>query len=136
MLFCQNNEGYKTLQLEDENMVSKFIKRATNKEHVREHGNIGQFWKGAREQGPPMGDPRNFEKATCCVTLCQLTTGSSRNSLEVSFFASSNTHCTSFNKILEAEVINATTNQNHIGSCPQNLLYSFFGNISFPERQK
>ena len=22
-----------------------------------EHGNIGQFWKGTREQGPPLGDP-------------------------------------------------------------------------------
>ena len=23
---------------------------------VWEHGNIGQFWKGTREQGPPLGD--------------------------------------------------------------------------------
>ena len=40
-------------------MVSKSIKRGTSKENVWEHGNIGQFWKGAREQGPPLplGDP-------------------------------------------------------------------------------
>ena len=39
-------------------MVSKFIKRGTNKENVWEHGNIGQF---GQEQGnkdpPPPGDP-------------------------------------------------------------------------------
>ena len=23
-----------------------------------EHGNIGQYWKGTREQGPPLGDPQ------------------------------------------------------------------------------
>ena len=34
-------------------MVSKFIKRGTNKENVWERGNIGQFWKGTREQRPP-----------------------------------------------------------------------------------
>ena len=33
-------------------MVSKFIKRGTNKENVWEHGNIGQFCKGTRKQGP------------------------------------------------------------------------------------
>ena len=38
-------------------MVSKFIKRGTNKENVREHWNIGQFSKGTTEQGPPLGDP-------------------------------------------------------------------------------
>ena len=35
-------------------MVSKFIKRGTNKENVWEHGNIGQFWKGSRT---PPGRP-------------------------------------------------------------------------------
>ena len=34
-------------------MVSKFIKRGTNKENVWEHGNIGQFWEGTREQVSP-----------------------------------------------------------------------------------
>ena len=29
-------------------MVSKFIKRGTNRENVWEHENIGQFWKGTR----------------------------------------------------------------------------------------
>ena len=33
-------------------MLSKFIKRGTNKENVPEHENIGQFSKGTREQGP------------------------------------------------------------------------------------
>ena len=28
-------------------------------ERVWEHGNMGQFWKGTREQGPPLGDPHN-----------------------------------------------------------------------------
>jgi len=27
-------------------------------ENVWEHGNIGQYWKGTREQGPPLGDPQ------------------------------------------------------------------------------
>ena len=38
-------------------MVSKFIKRGTNKENVWKHGNIGQFWKGTRT---PLGDPRSW----------------------------------------------------------------------------
>ena len=29
-------------------MVSKFIKRGTNKENVWEHGSVGQLWKGTR----------------------------------------------------------------------------------------
>ena len=48
------NKGIKLCKLEDENIASKFIKRGTNKENVWEHGNIGQFWKGTREQGPPL----------------------------------------------------------------------------------
>ena len=39
-------------------MVSKYIKRGTNEENVWEHGNVGQFWKGTREQESPLGDPR------------------------------------------------------------------------------
>ena len=27
-------------------------------ENVWEQWNIGQFWKGTREQGPPLGDPQ------------------------------------------------------------------------------
>ena len=34
-------------------MVSGFDKRGTNYENVWEHGNIGQYWKGTKEQGPP-----------------------------------------------------------------------------------
>ena len=47
------NRGAKLNKSEGENMVSKFIKRGTNKENVWEHGSIEQFWKGTREQGPP-----------------------------------------------------------------------------------
>ena len=39
-------------------MVSGFDKRGTNYENVWEHVNIGQYWKGKREQGPPLGDPQ------------------------------------------------------------------------------
>ena len=42
------NRGTKLYKLEDENMVSKFIRRGTNKENVWEDGNMGQFWKGTR----------------------------------------------------------------------------------------
>ena len=52
--------GTKLYKLEDAKIVSKFIKRGTNKENVWEHGNIRQFWKGAREQGPSLGDPHIF----------------------------------------------------------------------------
>ena len=43
-------------------MVSGFDKRGTNYENVWEHGNIGQYWKGTREQGPPLGDPHQSTK--------------------------------------------------------------------------
>ena len=45
------NRGTKLYKLEDEKMVSQFIKRRTNKENVWEHRNIGQFWKGTWERG-------------------------------------------------------------------------------------
>ena len=37
-------------------MVSKFIKRGTNMANEKEHGNIGQFWKGteANKDPPPL----------------------------------------------------------------------------------
>jgi len=41
-------------------VISGFDKRGTNYENVWEHGNIGQYWKGTREQGPPLGDPQNL----------------------------------------------------------------------------
>ena len=47
------NRSTKLYKLEDENMVSKFIKWRKNKENEWEHRSIGQFWKGTREQGPP-----------------------------------------------------------------------------------
>ena len=50
--------GMRGTKLEDANIVSKFIKRRTNKEDMWEHGNIRQFWKGTREQGPFLGDPQ------------------------------------------------------------------------------
>ena len=47
------NRGTKLYKLEDENIVSKFIIRGANTENVREHGNIGQFWKGKGNKDPP-----------------------------------------------------------------------------------
>ena len=47
------NRGTKLYKLEFENIGNEFITRGTNTENVREHGNIGQFWKGTREQVPP-----------------------------------------------------------------------------------
>ena len=58
------NRGTKIYKLEDENIASKFIKRGTNKENVWEHGNLGQFWKGTREQRPPL------ETLNCMEFLC------------------------------------------------------------------
>lgn len=46
----------KPCKLEDRNMVSKFIEKGTSKEKVWKHGNVGQFWKGTREQGSPLAD--------------------------------------------------------------------------------
>ena len=43
--------GTKLYKLED--VVSKLIKRGTNKENVWKHRNIGHFWKRTREQGCP-----------------------------------------------------------------------------------
>ena len=47
-------------------MVSGFDKRGTNYENVWEHGNIGQYWKGTREQGPPPGRPSIMNFFGCC----------------------------------------------------------------------
>ena len=35
-------------------MVSKFIKRGTNMANEKEHGNIGQFWKGTEANKDPL----------------------------------------------------------------------------------
>ena len=48
------NRGTKLYKLEDENMVSKFIKRRTNKENVWEHGAILEGNSGTRT---PHGRP-------------------------------------------------------------------------------
>ena len=48
-----SNRGTKIYKLEGENMVSKLIKRGTNKENVWEHGNIGQFGKEQENKDPP-----------------------------------------------------------------------------------
>ena len=58
----QNIEGNKgTLAnfWEQGNKIRKITVRK-HSERVGEHGNIGPFWKGTREQGPPPppGDPR------------------------------------------------------------------------------
>ena len=38
--------------------IQKKITVRKHSERVWEHGNIGQFWKGTREQGPTLGDPQ------------------------------------------------------------------------------
>ena len=55
----QNIEGNKgTLAnfWEQGNKIRKITIRKNS--DVWEHGNIGQYWKGTREQGPPLGDPQ------------------------------------------------------------------------------
>ena len=55
----QNIEGNKgTLAnfWEQRNKIRTITVRK-HSENVWEHGNIGQFWKGTREQGTPLGDP-------------------------------------------------------------------------------
>ena len=55
----QNIEGNKGTLANFWEQGTKFLKITVRKhsERVWEHGNIGQFWKGTREQGPPLGDP-------------------------------------------------------------------------------
>ena len=48
------NRGTKLYKIEEEKIVSKFIKRGTNAENVQEHGNIRKFCKGTRN---PPGRP-------------------------------------------------------------------------------
>ena len=56
----QNIEGNKGTLANFWEQGTKFRKITVRKhsERVCEHGNIGQFWKGTREQGPPLGDPQ------------------------------------------------------------------------------
>ena len=64
----QNMEGNKgTLAnfWEQGNKIRKITVRK-HSERVWEHGNIGQFWKGTREQGPPLGDPLSCTQHTNC----------------------------------------------------------------------
>ena len=58
----QNIEGNKGTLANFWEQGTKFRKITVRKhsERVWEHGNIGQFWKGTREQGPPLGDPQNW----------------------------------------------------------------------------
>ena len=62
----QNIEGNKGTLANFWKQGTTFRKTTVRKhsERVWEHGNIGQFWKGTREQGPPLGDPK------CVTTLC------------------------------------------------------------------
>ena len=55
----QNIKGNKGTLANFWEQGTKFRKITVRKhsERVWEHGNIGQFWKGTREQGPPLGDP-------------------------------------------------------------------------------
>ena len=60
----QNIEGNKgTLAnfWEQGNKTGKIAVR-NHSERVWEHGNIGQFWNGTREQGPPPGRPYKLGK--------------------------------------------------------------------------
>ena len=53
----EGNKGTLANLWEQGNKVRK-ITVQKHSERVWEHGNMGQFWKGTREQGPPMGDPQ------------------------------------------------------------------------------
>ena len=55
----QNIEGNISQFWGTGNKISKNYS-TKHSERVWEHGNIGQFWKGTREQGPPLGDPLQF----------------------------------------------------------------------------
>ena len=48
----ERNEGTLANFWEQGNKIRKITVRK-HSENVWEHGNIGQFWKGTREQGPP-----------------------------------------------------------------------------------
>ena len=52
----EGNKGTLAKFWEQGNKIRKITVRK-HSERVWEHGNIGQFWKGTREQGPPLGDP-------------------------------------------------------------------------------
>ena len=54
----QNIEGNISQFLGTGEKNRKITVRKHSELNVWEHGNIGQFWKGTREQGPPLGDPR------------------------------------------------------------------------------
>ena len=66
------NKGTLAKYRREQGNISQFLRTGNNirkitvrkhSERVWEHGNIGQFWKGTREQGPPppppLGDPHN-----------------------------------------------------------------------------
>ena len=53
-------------------MVSKFIKRGTNMANEKEHGNIGQFWKGTeanKDPPPPLGDLKPALSEDCALVF-------------------------------------------------------------------
>ena len=55
----EGNKGTLANFWEQGNQIRKITIRK-HSENVCEHGNLGQFWKGTREQGPPpppLGDP-------------------------------------------------------------------------------
>ena len=56
---CQNIEGNKGTIVNFWEQGNKILKITVRKhsERVWEHGNIRQFWKGTREQGPPPPPP-------------------------------------------------------------------------------
>ena len=84
----QNIKGNKGTLANFWEQGTKFRKITVRKhaERVWEHGNIGQFWKGTREQGPHLGDPRicfryyitiqkvikGYSSATSCFTQAVL----------------------------------------------------------------
>ncbi len=61
------------------------------------------------------------------------TSGSLSNSLEVLFLHSPNRHCAGVHKVFHAEVIDATSRQNHIGAGCDDFKNSSLGNIRLSE---
>ena len=66
----QNIEGNKGTLANFWEQGTKFRKITVRKhsERVWEHGNIGQFWKGTREQGPPPWETLTFMRLGFILT--------------------------------------------------------------------
>ena len=62
----EGNKGTLAKFWEQGNKIRK-ITVQKHSERVWEHGNIGQFWKGTREQGPRLRDPLRSEPWQPCI---------------------------------------------------------------------